>query len=174
MADLGDERAFLKAPPGVVVATRCPAERNFNFALLTPRSDRTGDFFRLFLVPGMGHCSGGDGPNTFDTLSALEQWVEHGKAPEQMIASKTSNGVTSRYASSVSLSTDCEMEGQRQHRPCRQLRVRDCSPSQVKRPPLFHTRRPAALSVAPNTMAWRLSTATSGFSNVPLQPRHFS
>jgi feruloyl esterase len=59
-------------------------------------SDRTGDFFRLFLVPGMGHCSGGDGPNNFDTLSALEQWVEHGKAPERMIASKTSNGVTSR------------------------------------------------------------------------------
>jgi len=59
-------------------------------------SDRTGDFFRLFLVPGMGHCSGGDGPNTFDTMSALEQWVELGKAPEQMIASKTSNGVTSR------------------------------------------------------------------------------
>jgi feruloyl esterase len=65
-------------------------------ALAMGGSDRTGDFFRLFLVPGMGHCSGGDGPNTFDTLSAVEQWVEHGKAPEQMIASKTSNGVTSR------------------------------------------------------------------------------
>jgi len=36
-------------------------------------SDRTGDCFRLFLVSGMGHCSGGDGPNTFDTMSALEQ-----------------------------------------------------------------------------------------------------
>jgi feruloyl esterase len=59
-------------------------------------SDRTTDFFRLFLVPGMGHCSGGDGPNTFDTIGALEQWVEHGKAPEQMIASKISDGVTSR------------------------------------------------------------------------------
>jgi feruloyl esterase len=52
-------------------------------------SDRIGDFFRLFLVPGMGHCSGGDGPNTLDTMSGLEQWVEHGKAPEQMIASKS-------------------------------------------------------------------------------------
>jgi feruloyl esterase len=59
-------------------------------------SDRTTDFFRLFLVPGMGHCSGGDGPNTFDTISALEQWVELGKAPEQMIASKIRNGVTTR------------------------------------------------------------------------------
>jgi len=59
-------------------------------------SDRTPDFFRLFLVPGMGHCSGGDGPNTFDTINALEQWVEHGKAPEQMIASKISNGTGPR------------------------------------------------------------------------------
>jgi feruloyl esterase len=58
--------------------------------------DRTTDFFRLFLAPGMGHCSGGDGPNTFDTIRAIEQWVEHGKAPEQMIASKISNGVTAR------------------------------------------------------------------------------
>jgi feruloyl esterase len=60
------------------------------------RSDRTSDVVRLFLAPGMGHCSGGDGPNTFDTLSALEQWVEHGNAPAQMIASKIANGVTSR------------------------------------------------------------------------------
>ena len=59
-------------------------------------SDSTIDFFRLFLVPGMGHCSGGDGPNTFDTIGALEQWVEHGKAPERIIASKISNGVTNR------------------------------------------------------------------------------
>jgi feruloyl esterase len=54
------------------------------------------DFFRLFLVPGMGHCSGGDGPNTFDTIGAIEQWVEHGKAPEQMIASKIIHGVRAR------------------------------------------------------------------------------
>jgi feruloyl esterase len=37
---------------------------------------------RLFLVPGMQHCSGGPGPDQFDTLSAIEAWVEHGKAPE--------------------------------------------------------------------------------------------
>src|SRR5262249_2603368 len=46
------------------------------------------DNYRLFMVPGMDHCAGGDGPNTFDALSALEQWVEKGKAPDQMIASK--------------------------------------------------------------------------------------
>jgi feruloyl esterase len=41
---------------------------------------------RLFLVPGMQHCSGGIGPDQFDTLSALEGWVEHGKPPESIAA----------------------------------------------------------------------------------------
>ncbi len=38
---------------------------------------------RLFLEPGMGHCGGGDGPNVFDKVDALNRWVEQGKAPEQ-------------------------------------------------------------------------------------------
>ena len=41
---------------------------------------------RLFMVPGMHHCEGGPGPNTFDTLTALETWVEHGQAPEIIMA----------------------------------------------------------------------------------------
>jgi feruloyl esterase len=59
-------------------------------------------FFRLFLVPGMGHCSGGTGTTNFgnpnapspivdpdhDLLSALDRWVETGMAPERIIASK--------------------------------------------------------------------------------------
>lgn len=43
----------------------------------------------LFLVPGMHHCRAGAGPNQFDTLAALEQWVEHGVAPDA-IPAKTS------------------------------------------------------------------------------------
>ncbi len=35
----------------------------------------------------MGHCGGGSGPNTFDALTALEQWVERGVAPARLIAS---------------------------------------------------------------------------------------
>ena len=42
---------------------------------------------RLFLVPGMQHCSGGPGPDQFDTLSAIEAWVERGKAPDSIPAS---------------------------------------------------------------------------------------
>ena len=49
--------------------------------------DRTQQSVRLFLVPGMHHCRGGPGPDQFDTLSALEAWVEQGKAPQTIQAS---------------------------------------------------------------------------------------
>ena len=52
--------------------------------------------YRLFMAPGMGHCGGGEGPNTFDMIAALEQWVEHGKAPDQIPASHATNGVVDR------------------------------------------------------------------------------
>jgi feruloyl esterase len=53
---------------------------------------KTADSIRLFMAPGMGHCSGGEGPDRFDALGALEQWVEQGKAPEKLIASKVTEG----------------------------------------------------------------------------------
>jgi feruloyl esterase len=52
--------------------------------------------YRLFLAPGMGHCAGGEGPNTFDMVSALEQWVEAGKAPDRLEASHTTGGRVDR------------------------------------------------------------------------------
>jgi len=48
----------------------------------------TGDFYRLFMAPGMLHCSGGSGPNVLATLPAITQWVEQSKAPEVLIATK--------------------------------------------------------------------------------------
>jgi len=59
---------------------------------------RVEDFTRLFLLPNVGHCGGGSagGPNTFDPVTALEQWVEHGVAPEKMIASRINGGVVTR------------------------------------------------------------------------------
>src|SRR5262245_26074846 len=48
--------------------------------------------YRLFMAPGMGHCGGGDGPNTFDMLAALEQWVEHGQPPDRVLASHATEG----------------------------------------------------------------------------------
>ena len=70
----------------------------------------TDKFFRLFLVPGMGHCAGGTGTTSFgnqgapppiadathDCLSALDRWVEKGVPPDYLIASRVVNGVPSR------------------------------------------------------------------------------
>lgn len=53
-------------------------------------------FIRLFMVPGVGHCSGGPGTDTFDAQSALEAWVETGVAPEKLIASHKDNGAVTR------------------------------------------------------------------------------
>ena len=46
------------------------------------------DWMRLFLLPGVGHCGGGVGPDQADFLTALEQWREHGAAPAQIVASR--------------------------------------------------------------------------------------
>ena len=43
-------------------------------------------FSRLFLVPGMNHCAGGPATDQYDTLSALDAWVESGSAPDKLIA----------------------------------------------------------------------------------------
>jgi feruloyl esterase len=58
--------------------------------------DKTRDFFRLFAAPGMGHCSGGPGPNTFEALTALEQWVEKGVAPDTLLATHSTAGKVDR------------------------------------------------------------------------------
>lgn len=59
-------------------------------------AEKTSAWLRLFMVPGMQHCAGGDGPNTFDTVTALEQWVEQGKAPDRITASHSTNGRVDR------------------------------------------------------------------------------
>ncbi|MEU6104106.1 tannase/feruloyl esterase family alpha/beta hydrolase [Streptomyces flaveolus] len=46
------------------------------------------EFYRLFMVPGGGHVSGGPGPNSFDALTAVRSWVEQGNAPKEMVATK--------------------------------------------------------------------------------------
>jgi feruloyl esterase len=44
----------------------------------------------------MAHCGGGEGPNTFDMVAALEQWVEHGHAPDRIVASHSTSGAVDR------------------------------------------------------------------------------
>jgi hypothetical protein len=52
--------------------------------------------YRLFMAPGMDHCGGGDGPNTFDSIQAIKEWVEAGKGPEQIMATHIQDGKTER------------------------------------------------------------------------------
>jgi feruloyl esterase len=52
--------------------------------------------YRLFMVPGMTHCAGGEGTSTFDALAALERWVEKDEAPAQIPASRAVDGVVNR------------------------------------------------------------------------------
>jgi feruloyl esterase len=52
--------------------------------------------YRLFMVPGMTHCVGGEGTSTFDMPATLERWVEQGQPPDQIRASRLTNGVVTR------------------------------------------------------------------------------
>lgn len=55
---------------------------------LTPAKDNgPQDWARLFLIPGMTHCAGGEATDRFDMLSAIQAWVEEGKAPDHVVAS---------------------------------------------------------------------------------------
>jgi feruloyl esterase len=58
--------------------------------------ERVEQSYRLFMVPGMAHCAGGDGAGSFDMVSALERWVERGVAPSEIIAQRQRDGVVDR------------------------------------------------------------------------------
>lgn len=53
-------------------------------------------FAKLYLVPGMHHCSGGPGPNQFDMLTVMENWVEKGQSPGPVTAAHRTNGRVDR------------------------------------------------------------------------------
>jgi feruloyl esterase len=54
-------------------------------SLAAANGGNAADFARLFLVPGMGHCSGGPATDGFDPLTALQAWVEQGVAPDALV-----------------------------------------------------------------------------------------
>ena len=58
--------------------------------------DTVSASYRLFMAPGMAHCGGGDGPNAFDALGALERWVESGTAPDAIIAAHATGTAVDR------------------------------------------------------------------------------
>nr|BFE60197.1 tannase/feruloyl esterase family alpha/beta hydrolase [Dactylosporangium thailandense] len=63
----------------------------------TTMGERTVDrFARLYLFPGMAHCGGGEGPNTFDVLTPVMAWVESGAQPGKIVASRSTDGTITR------------------------------------------------------------------------------
>lgn len=59
-------------------------------------ANQSDSSIRLFMVPGMGHCSGGVGTDVFDAMQPLTAWVEHGTAPERFEARRLVNGQVAR------------------------------------------------------------------------------
>jgi len=55
-------------------------------------ASKTAQNVRLFMVPGMAHCGGGEGPNMFDKIGTLDHWVEDGKAPDIITAAHITDG----------------------------------------------------------------------------------
>jgi feruloyl esterase len=62
----------------------------------TGGSAKVSNNIRLFMAPGMSHCGGGEGPNVFDKIDALDAWVTTGKAPDKLIASHMTAGKVDR------------------------------------------------------------------------------
>ncbi len=75
-----------------------PARASVNYyeAARAKTGRATADSLRLFMVPGMGHCGGGDGVTSFDFVSELDKWVTTGKAPVAIPASRVQAGKVER------------------------------------------------------------------------------
>ena len=62
----------------------------FNAVLKATSESRRGTAIELYMQPGVNHCWGGDGPDTFDAVGALDQWMRSGRAPARITALQTS------------------------------------------------------------------------------------
>ncbi len=65
----------------------------FNAVLKTTAEARRGTSIELYMEPGVSHCFGGDGPDTFDAVGALDQWVRTGRAPSRIVAAMSGGDV---------------------------------------------------------------------------------
>lgn len=62
------------------------------YEALRQHNPHSGRFARLYLIPGMGHCRGGEGTDDFDLLTTLEGWVERNEDPGTPVASRKREG----------------------------------------------------------------------------------
>lgn len=76
-------------PPGASV-------RYYEDVLAAVGVERSENAVKLFMVPGMGHCRGGNAPDRFDAVGAIEQWLDTGDAPDRIEAQLQVEGITVR------------------------------------------------------------------------------
>jgi feruloyl esterase len=70
-----------------------PAQATVDYYRRVQAHDPNADAYcRLFMVPGCFHCGGGPGASDVNWLSIIGEWVEHGQAPNRVIASKSEPG----------------------------------------------------------------------------------
>jgi len=68
----------------------------YNNVVKAVGKDRAANSIALFMVPGMNHCQGGIGTDTFNKVAVLEQWVEQGKKPTRIVAAHLTDGKVDR------------------------------------------------------------------------------
>ncbi|MCY4477251.1 MAG: tannase/feruloyl esterase family alpha/beta hydrolase [Gammaproteobacteria bacterium] len=76
------------------------------------REDVSG-FLRLFMLPGMAHCSGGDGVHAADYLTLIEKWVEEGEPPDSLDAYRTRSALSGSTYPRFPLSSGDVVSGRR-------------------------------------------------------------
>ncbi|MEH0194209.1 tannase/feruloyl esterase family alpha/beta hydrolase [Caulobacter sp. CCNWLY153] len=103
-----DLRPFLKRGGKLLIYhgwedAAIPAQATLDYyAAMRKRTGRAADDnVRLFMAPGMNHCGQGPGPNTLDQIGDIDRWISSGKAPQQIIAVKPSNGLAAFFGAKV-------------------------------------------------------------------------
>jgi feruloyl esterase len=61
---------------------------NYYDSVLNTMGRGQDDWLRVFMMPGVGHCQGGAGPDQVNWMAALERWRESGKAPDRIQAAR--------------------------------------------------------------------------------------
>ena len=68
----------------------------FNDVIKKVEMDVVGKSIQLYMVPGMNHCQGGPGADSFDKMAAMEEWVAKGAAPDHIVAAHRTAGNVDR------------------------------------------------------------------------------
>jgi feruloyl esterase len=64
----------------------------YNNVVKAVGSAKAANSIALFMMPGVNHCQGGPGSDTFNKVKIIEEWVEQGRKPAQIIAAHMTNG----------------------------------------------------------------------------------